>query len=248
MDVIATKLEGRTGPSPKDWMEDWVLDTPTEVERSSRFQSFQEVCAKADIMLKALEGEIGNLRLRSPKGDDSPDAKYYNALYRILCEDQTKRLSWILKRLKCTKFVFAFDECSNLNFCKVNRSVSLDMSLIALQRIIKAGDQHDYHGVTIWYLLLDTTPSILDLTPVGLEATSSRLTDNLRPLPIWPYIGFNQMIDRTKAPEIQTAADVLSLKHLKIYGRPVSGGTCCSLHLSLYNIRHSTGLALETKR
>jgi hypothetical protein len=124
------------------------------------------------------------------------------------------------------------------------------MSLIGLQRIIKAGDGYDRHGVTIWYLqvLLDTNLSIFDIAPVGPHAPSNRLTDEVRPLPIWPYIGFNQMVDPTHVEGIQTAADVLSLKHLKVYGRPVSGGKCRSLHFPPYSFPHSTGLALETMR
>lgn len=239
MGVIARKLERRTaeGTSPKVWMKDWVLDTPTEVERSSRFQSFREVYAEAGTMLTTNMSVISNTRVQSPsRAEKSPRTgrHYHEELYQILCLANAERLSRILSQQKCYKFVIAFDECSVLNFHDPtlaqndegpNRGSSWDMSLIALQRIIKAGDRHDHHGVTIWYLLLDTSLSIFDLAPDRRDVPFSRLTDGLTRLPIWPYVGFNQMVDRTHAQGIRTAADVLTLEHLQVYGRPVSGST-----------------------
>jgi hypothetical protein len=256
MSVTARKLEHRItrGTSLEDWMQDWVLDTPTEVDRSARFRSFQEVSTEAGIMLEANKDILFKNPSRSPKLEDKSthtDPVYHKILYETLCLPNAKRLSLILKQEDFDKFVIAFDECSVLGFESPHtesRGPSQDMSLIALQRIIKAGDQYDLDGVTIWYLLLDTNSSIFDLAPVGPNAPSYRLTAELTPLPVWPYLGFNQMVNPTHAQNIRHAADVLSLEHLKVYGRPVSGGTCCSLYSPPYNVPCSTGLALATMR
>ena len=97
------------------------------------------------------------------------------------------------------------------------------MSLIALQRIIKAGDKSVAHGVTIWYLLLDTNSSIFELAPSGSNSPSDRLIDHMVPLPVWPYLGFNQMVPAEYGEDAATAGEALSIEHLKVYGRPVSG-------------------------
>ena len=238
MGVTAMKLERRIAESTplEVWMQDWVLDTPTEVERSARFRSFQEVVAQARALLKDNKDNITKDPLRSPKREDESTPtgpEYHKTLYETFCLANAKRLSQILGQKKYNKFVIAFDECLVLNFESTrtqSRSPSLDMSLVALQRIIKASDQYDHDGLTIWYLLLDTNSSIFDLAPVVPNTSSSRLAAEPIPLPVWPYLGFNQMVNPTHAQSIKHAADVLSLEHLKAYGRPVSGGTCCSLH------------------
>lgn len=233
MGVVARKLEGCAAEGTPDvWMKDWVLDTPTEVERSPRFQSFQEVYTDAITMLKGnMSNIIGYRKLENGSKRFAPE--YHHLLYTTFCIENSQKLSRILSQRGCRKFIIAFDECSGLH-----------MSLIALQRIIKAADQFNYHGVTIWYLFLDTNSSVVDLAPVGPDASSYRLTEKLTPLSVWPYIGFNQMVDETHT-QIQTAADVLSLGHLKVYGRPVSGSNCCCLHFPSYAVPHSTGLALK---
>jgi hypothetical protein len=66
------------------------------------------------------------------------------------------------------------------------------MSLIALQRIMKAYDDF-VDEVHVWFLLLDTNSSLIDLTPLGKDAPSDRFEKGFRSLPAWPYVGFNQM-------------------------------------------------------
>ena len=96
------------------------------------------------------------------------------------------------------------------------------MSLIELQRIIKAYDGF-VSEVPVWFLLLDTNSSVVDMTPLGKEAPSDRFEKGYRSLPAWPYVGFNQMakkdvfVGKKKLP-----TDVHSMQHLKLYGRPVS--------------------------
>ena len=212
-------------------MEDWVLEHPTDVTGSLRFGSFMEVKAKAEDLLRENRDQIKKSRLQSPKpNDDTPriSANYHRELYITLCKDHTNKLSEIITNAGYARFVIAFDECSLLNFPTTSkyptggapsRRPSCDMSLIALRRIIKAGGYFDEH---IWYLLLDTTPSIFDLAPSGPQSPSDRLTNDLTPLPVWPYLGFNQMVPAGHSEGIKTAAQALTMEHLKVYGRPVS--------------------------
>jgi len=193
-----------------------------------------EVKAKAEELLSDNKSYIAASRLSSSKLDvnepEEAPANYHRTLYSILCQPSISRLSKILKGAGFNRFVIAFDECSNLNLATENRTADdvynlrpkWDMSLIALQRIIKAGDGFTSGDVTFWYLLLDTNSSIFDLAPAGPESPSDRLTHNLIPLPVWPYLGFNQMVPTRYTESIKTAAQVLSVKHLKAYGRPVS--------------------------
>ena len=210
MGVTATKLEHRIAESTslEVWMQDWVLDMPTKVEHSARFRSFQEVFTEAGAMLEENKDIITKNPLRS-----GPD--YHKTLYDTLCLANAKRLLQILSQKKYNKFVIAFDECLVLNFKSMHTQSNLDMSLVALQRIIKASDQYDHSGVSMWYLLLDTNSSIFDLAPVVPNTSSSRLAPEPIPLPIWPYLGFNQMANPTHTQSIKHAADVLSLEHLK---------------------------------
>jgi len=92
------------------------------------------------------------------------------------------------------------------------------MSLIALQCIIKAYDEF-VSKVPVWFLLLDTNSSIVDMTPFGKEAPSDRYEKGYKSLSTWPYIGFNQMARRDV---LKFPTDVHYIQHLKLYGRPVS--------------------------
>ena len=157
---------------------------------------------------------------------------YNRSLYHILYQPHTSRLSEIISRAGFNRFVIAFDECSKLNF-RNNWRRSSDMSLIALQRIIKAGDYFEAHGVSIWYLLLDTNPSIFGpMAPPVPPSPSDRLTRDLIPLPVWPYLEFNQMVPAMYSEGIRTTAQALSISHLKAYGRPVSGDISFYPHIA----------------
>lgn len=96
------------------------------------------------------------------------------------------------------------------------------MSLVALQRIIKAYDDF-VSEVPVWVLFLDTNLSVVDMSPLSKGTPSDRFGKGFRSLPAWPYVGFNQMakkgvyVDEKKLP-----TDVHSMEHLKLYGRPVS--------------------------
>jgi len=79
--------------------------------------------------------------------------------------------------------------------------------------------------VPVWFLLLDTDSSIIDMSPLGKETSSDRFVKGYRSLPAWPYVGFNQMAKKdvfAPADEKKLPTDVHSMQHLKLYGRPVS--------------------------
>ena len=139
-------------------------------------------------------------------------------------------LSQILKKRHAKWFVLAIDECSELNSTKLVHvsgpkpylAPLWSVSLIALQRIIKAYDDF-VSEVPVWFLLLDTNSSVVDMTALGKEDPSDRFEKGYRSLSAWPYVGFNQMarkdvfFDTKKLP-----TDVHFMQHLKLYGRPVS--------------------------
>ena len=60
------------------------------------------------------------------------------------------------------------------------------------------------------------------MAPPGPQSCSDRLTNDLIPLPVWPYLGFNQMVPARRSEGIKTAAQALTMEHLKVYGHPVS--------------------------
>ena len=150
----------------------------------------------------------------------------------MFCLPSFEKLSQILKKRNVKRFLLAIDECSELNSNipvpvpgeKPYRAPLWVMSLIALQRIIKAYDEF-VAGVPVWFLLLDTNSSVINMAPLGKEAPSDRFEKGCRSLPAWPYVGFNQMAKKdifAPANEIKLPTHVHSLKHLKRYGRPVS--------------------------
>jgi hypothetical protein len=234
MTVVAEKLEAQdtSTSSRKAWMKDWDLDTPTNPKWSFRHRCFSEVKSRAEDVLQEKQQALRKLRER-PMTTSHSAARWHTDLYKELCLPSAERLALILRSLGCEYFVFAFDECSYLGTQKSttsNRAPACEISLIALRRVIKAGDAYHEHGVTFWYLLLDTDPSILDLAPSGPNAPPSpgNIENEFAPLPLWPYIGFNQMVSETHTEKIQIPADVLKLDHQKAYGRPVSVDTPCA--------------------
>jgi hypothetical protein len=210
-------------------MRDWSLDNPTNVSESSRYKCFAKVEAMAEQLLLDEESSIKNLRMPSRflNTERDPDAPldWHTRLFRLLCLPHFQKLSLILKRNNTTYLVVAFDECSQLN-AKEPPPQAWEphpyMTLIALQRIIKAYDSSKPSDVTIWFLLLDTNSSIYDLASWGAKATSKRLVKDFRILPPWPYVGFNQMVPQNIIDQIKLPSDVLATGHLKKYGRPVS--------------------------
>jgi hypothetical protein len=153
---------------------------------------------------------------------------WHRNLFDLLCRPYFEHLSNILKERNITYFILAFDEFSQLNSNKRgSRStpshVSLSrMTLIALQCIIKAYDEF-VSDVPFWFLLLDNNLSVVDLVRWD-KYPPRRLLQGCVSLPLWPFLGFNQMVPETSEllANIKRPTDVLSLQHIKFHGRPVS--------------------------
>jgi hypothetical protein len=237
MAVVAEKIEARSAPHEGDWMYDWHLDSATNIDNSRRHTYFAEVAARADRLLFDNCTVIVETRVSYTIQDIAADAAnldsapvWHKRLFELLCYPSFENLSRILKNRHVKWFVLAVDECSEFNSTKPvpvssptpYRGPLWSMSLIALQRIIKAYDDF-VSEVPVWFLLLDTNSSVIDMTPLGKEAPSDRFEKGYRSLPAWPYVGFNQMatkdvfVDEKKLP-----TDVHSMQHLKLYARPVS--------------------------
>jgi hypothetical protein len=232
MGVVADKLEARdpNTSSLTAWMKDWELDSPIDITRSSRHGCFAEVEKRADILLE--NEHLEELRYSVSSSDTA--TAWYDSLYRKFCLPSAQKLIRLLNNLELDHrfFVFAFDECSYLHTTQLNNrpwEPHLGASLIGLQRIIKAGDKyHQTSDVALWHLFLDTDLTIFDLAPSIPDVHSYRIPNGLMLLPPWPYLGFNQMVGGRHIQNINTPADILTLKHQKIYGRPVSNETMCT--------------------
>jgi hypothetical protein len=235
MDAVASKLEARAtsqgvGRWKKELMTDWQLDNPTDIVRSSRHGCFTEVKTLAFVYLTSGKTAIEGMRLPSPRPDDYARsvADWHSDLFRHFCLHSYKKLGEVLRNLGQPYFVFAFDECTqlgNLTTLTKDRGPREGMTLIALQRIIKSFDAFSDAKFILWFLLLDTTSSIPDLLPQGPDAPSIRLTEGFIPLPPWPYIGFNQMVPQGHVVGLVKPSDAHHLRHVKVYGRPVSSDT-----------------------
>ena len=238
MAVVAEKIEARGDSAPQgDWMYDWHLDSATDIVNSRRHTYFAEVAAGAEKLLLDNFKVIVETRVSYKMQDTALDATnidsapvWHNRLFKLLCHPSFAKLSQVLKQRELKWFILAVDECSELNSNKPvpesdpkpYQAPLWTMSLIALQRIIKAYDDFVCE-VPVWFLLLDTNSSVIDMSPLGKEAPSDRFEKGHRSLPAWPYVGFNQMaekdvfVDKDKLPTY-----VHSMRHLKLYGRPVS--------------------------
>jgi hypothetical protein len=241
MAIVARKFRASSG-SPKDWLKDWHLDTPTNIANSSRYRCFTEVEAKAENLLRENQSHIIASRFPTPllgNDDTFAPADWHIRLFKCLCLPYATELAKVLKNMRQRYFILAFDECSELGLYQHPGggrhpwSPNWGISLIALQRIIKAADTFSDLPITFWFLLLDTSSSIFDMVPHGPGAPSNRLTKELLPLPPWLYLGFNQMVAANVMAGIQKPTDVLSVQHSKTYGRPVSADTLRNLpHLA----------------
>ena len=239
MAVVAEKIKarGHSAPLDGDWMHDWHLDSATNIDNSRRHIYFAEVAAGAEKLLLDNVEVIVKTRVSYKMQDIAADADnldsasvWHKRLFLLLCHPSFESLSRVLKERHVKWFVLAIDECSELNSTKPvpisgpkpYRAPLWSMSLIALQRIIKAYDDF-VSEVPVWVLLLDTNSSVVDMSPLGKDATSDRFEKGYRSLPAWPYVGFNQMAKKHVFVETKKLpTDVHSMQHLKLYGRPVS--------------------------
>ena len=227
MEVVSRKLRLRVGEpaSPRELMADWRQGGPAHLpdEPGSRYTGFQEI---VDLAENALTAHYEGLKdLRNPTPEKDPASSWHLSLYDIFIRPSAETISGVLQQLGQTRIVFAFDECTQLGAAPRTGGIPIltavnQITLIALQRMIKAGDKHHLGDVTIWYILLDTNSSIIDLAPQSLLAPSFRLGLNHTTLPPWLYLGFDQM--RRMQQPVLTPNDALHISHLQFYGRPVS--------------------------
>jgi hypothetical protein len=180
MAVVAEKIEARGDSAPQegDWMYDWHLDDATNIINSRRHTYFAEVAAEAEKLLldnsEVLEKKRVSYKLQDIAVDTNLDSAtvWHKRLFAF-------KLSQILKERHVKWFLLAVDECSELNSTPV--SGAKPMSLGALQRIIKAYD-YFVSEVPVWFLLLDTDSSIIDMSPLGTERIGSRKVTGHCPL------------------------------------------------------------------
>jgi hypothetical protein len=220
--VLAEKLKLRMGSdrTPRGWMTDWSFDNPMNISESSRYKCFAEVEAMAERILVDEESSIKAARMPSgTQGHPDTHPVWHNKLFRLLCLSYFEKLAHVLRNHNAKYLVIAFDEFSQLK--TMERPLDLHPSLIALLHIIKAYDLFKAPDITFWFPFVDTDLSIYKLA-CGSKAQSMGLTKDLRILPPWPYVGFNQMVPKNIISRIQLPSDVLSIEHLKMYGRPVS--------------------------
>lgn len=146
--------------------------------------------------------------------------RWHENLFTQFCLEGFQALDAKVQALnKNDRFFIALDECGALGeFDPDDLLPSNSMSLIAMQRIFKAADILQTKTV-FWFLELDTNPKAFLLAPSGPRAGSERLRDGLVPLNPFVYLGFNQMAGHVS---MKHPNEVLKLRHLKMYGRPVS--------------------------
>ncbi|KZT00171.1 uncharacterized protein LAESUDRAFT_709256 [Laetiporus sulphureus 93-53] len=214
------------------WVKAWSIEDPTDLERSSRHGHFEEVKKLTRERLTKYKEELFALRLKhhitaaaeadnNTRGGKSGTSVtgWHVALFTRLAKPAFDLLAESVHRLKQKRFLLSLDECTELNdpgLLVGPKGPQREMSLIALQRIIKAADECTFpHDIEFWYMLLDTNSSVYELASSGPDASSFRLASALKPLPVWCYVDFDQMHD-----EFTNAEDALLISFLAALGRP----------------------------
>ncbi|KAA1465985.1 hypothetical protein DENSPDRAFT_810607 [Dentipellis sp. KUC8613] len=208
----------------------------------ARLEFFRRVHGRANRLLldhkNVLNEErrwINELSL-SPHDSERPEEEvkthspqWHRKLFSILCRGAFVQLGDILKGAGHSKFFLSLDRCTILGQAPAAGRTPLPrMTLVAMQRIIKAADYElGNHPVCFWFLLLDTSPSVITRFPSGLRSAFFRPIANLQPLPPFTHLGFNQLMDRMPR---QKASDSFFLENLKFTGRPLwSTETSCEV-------------------
>lgn len=198
------------------------LDDPTSPLNSKRHRAFTEIVGRAKALLACGPSSLSSRKRKIPDAN-TDDEKWKDVDVNKYYKDKAQELAERLSNLGHHYLIISFDECRLLN-SRLSGSPrerwDREMSLTALQRVIKAADQHEPDSFKYWFTFIDTNPSAFLLVPPrGNDAPSTRLAQTLDPLPPWPFLGFDQM-----APEKLSTKpiDALALQHLKAFGRPVS--------------------------
>ncbi|KZT00635.1 uncharacterized protein LAESUDRAFT_732138 [Laetiporus sulphureus 93-53] len=251
----------KTAPADLEgWIKAWSIENPTDLDGSSRHSHFEDVKKLTTERLTAFKEELFTLRSEhnitvstdAAEADDNAGdeesgtsvTRWHQHLFRILAKPAFDKLADSVQRLGYQRFLLSLDECTELNDPallrgpKGPRGPQRKMSLIALQRIIKAADEFSFpHGIQFWYMLLDTNSSVYELASSGPDASSFRLTSALKPLPVFCYVDFDQMRYENKQDDkrggkrggkqddqqdgkIINAEDALLISFLATLGRP----------------------------
>lgn len=168
-------------------------DAALDHDTRKRHHLFLKVRERAKALLNSNVTKLVDLRLRSPRKErsepeggrkaDERVAKWHEKLFRLLCLRPAQQFLELLQGLGKDCFVLAIDECSALNSSRVPTSdhrAQYGMSLIAMQRIIKAADEFKL-AIPFWLLLLDTNSSVLELVPPTKLSSSHRLVHHNSP-------------------------------------------------------------------
>ena len=148
-----------------------------------------------------------------------PLVTWCQKVYQTFCEKEAKALANTLKKHDHTHFVLGFDECSFLNCDNpVSNKKATKMSLISMQRVIRAADRFPVDGFAFWYTFIDTNPTIFKLAPTREIPSSYRLSNYLDPLMPYTLTGFDQLApcDDSVAP-----LDGFILERVQRFGRPL---------------------------
>lgn len=164
----------------------------------------------------------GTTSTYAQESDETPNSsrlQWHDRVFNKFCLESFKRLAELVHNAGHNRVFIALDECRGLGASPPrSEGPSRNMSLIALQRIIKAAETLD-GPVRFWFLLLDTNSSIVELHPSGPDAPSWRLAEDHQPLPPFCYFPFNQHSDQMKR---DLPSDALNVEYLRCIGRPVS--------------------------
>ncbi|KZT00630.1 uncharacterized protein LAESUDRAFT_637399, partial [Laetiporus sulphureus 93-53] len=216
------------------WVNDWSIKDPTDLEGSSRHRCFEQVKKLTHKRLTTFKEELYAKR-PSHDGTTATEAdndtgvqrlrisvtRWHELLFKMLAKPAFDMLAGSVQHLGHTRFLLSLDECTELNDPSLlvgPKGPQRKMSLIALQRIIKAADQFTFpHGIEFWYMLLDTNSSLYELAPSGPDASSYRLAGALKPLPVWCHVDFDQM---RRDVELKSAEQALLIRFLAMFGRP----------------------------
>jgi hypothetical protein len=217
LEIINDHIVKNNSQSAKDCLGCFVLDRLDEPHPSTRHTTFENIASRAETLLKEFEDQY-NSSIRLP---DTDPVDWYNVIYETLCKGPADTLAKTLLHLNHHRLVIGFDECTLLKQASTiyGRTTRSNMSTKAFQRIIKAADYFPTDGFAYWLVFLDTSSSVFKLIPPRKDAPSARFTGQLDPLPIWTFMGYDQMAPQPSS----TPQEALEILRLRQYGRPVRG-------------------------
>ncbi|SPO39557.1 uncharacterized protein PSFLO_05038 [Pseudozyma flocculosa] len=202
---------------------------------------FQEVCESADSLRtrfpEDFQGPVPANEVAGPAAEsDEPAQKLrkhlrhltrlmedylvpiLNRLQQLLCDampvkQKRAELDKTADAVQPTIFYIAIDE-----FTLLDTPTSTTPSESLCRCIALLSELHGNSRFQIWFLLLDTTSAVAKALPAQAKENSERAANQLS-VPAWWDIGFDLLWRKGAHPK--SALDVLTLDHLKLYGRPL---------------------------